>query len=460
MRPLFGSSSRIAKNFCQRISSQTFDTSSVATRHMNNTPQKTQELTLVLFTGSYPYDVAAEQTFLDPEVECLVANFDQVVVVPGNCTGQKSAVPDGVQVEESYAEINQPNSGRARKVFRALLSRLFYQELFARPSILFQPFSLKRLIAFVSQAVLTKGWVGDFIARRKFDVSQAVFYTYWLDAGTTGVGMAKKSYPGLVLVSRAHGADLYEERYTPAYIPCRRQSLRNLDRLFPDSEAGREYISGRYPWFAPSCEVGRLGVTDPGFVTPSSQDGVFRIVSCSFIVPVKRVDLILRGIEYAARLRPAQQFEWHHFGTGPLKQALEETARTALPVNVKSYFPGYSSIEHLMQFYRTNPIDVFLNVSETEGTPVSVMEAISCSIPVIATAVGGNPEIVSEQNGNLLSPNPTPAEIAASIFSILDNPGLAEEKRKGSRRVWQEKYDADSNFQAFATRLKSIRADT
>ena len=110
-----------------------------------------------------------------------------------------------------------------------------------------------------------------------------------------------------------------------------------------------------------------------------------------------------------------------------------------------------------MLFYRNNPVDLFANVSESEGTPVSIMEAISCGMPVLATAVGGNPEIVSEQNGKLLSPNPTPDEIAASIFSILDNPDLAAEKRTGSRRVWHEKYNADSNFQAFADRLKLIR---
>jgi len=99
-----------------------------------------------------------------------------------------------------------------------------------------------------------------------------------------------------------------------------------------------------------------------------------------------------------------------------------------------------------------------MNVSVTEGTPVAVMEAISCGIPVMATAVGGNPEIVSEQNGRLLSPNPTPDEIAEAILSILDNPDLAIEKRKGSRQVWQEKYNASQNFQAFADRLKAIRA--
>jgi len=415
------------------------------------------QLTLILFTQSYPYDVAAEQTFLAPEVEYLVTNF-QVIIVPEQNGGGKSVLPDAIQVEEDFARMMQANSGKASLLLKALFSRSLWKELVTRPSVLLQPFSLKWLIVFVGKAELTRKWVCHFIARHKLDTSRCIVYTLWLDVSAMGVGLAKQSFPRTALVSRAHGYDLYEERHRHAYFPCRPQSLKTLDRLFPDSDMGSRYVAGRYPWFASRCETARLGVTDPGFVTSCSSDGVFRIVSCSFVVPVKRVDLILKGIQRATQLRPNQQFEWHHFGTGPLKLTIENNALKMLPANVKSYFPGYSTVEHLMQYYRGHPVDLFMNVSVTEGTPVAVMEAISCGIPVMATAVGGNPEIVSEQNGRLLSPNPTPDEIAEAILSILDNPDLAIEKRKGSRQVWQEKYNASQNFQAFADRLKAIRA--
>ena len=79
------------------------------------------------------------------------------------------------------------------------------------------------------------------------------------------------------------------------------------------------------------------------------------------------------------------------------------------PQNAEGYLDGYVPIEQIMNYYRENPVDVIVNVSESEGgSPVSIMEALSCGIPAIATAVGGNPEIVSEQNGILLSANPSP----------------------------------------------------
>jgi colanic acid/amylovoran biosynthesis glycosyltransferase len=180
-------------------------------------------------------------------------------------------------------------------------------------------------------------------------------------------------------------------------------------------------------------------------------------VSCSRMVPVKRVDLILRAVDRAARSRPDLRFDWHHFGDGPLNLSIQELASTILGPNATAHFRSYSSIDELFSFYRTQPVDVFLNASISEGTPVSVMEAISCGIPIIATAVGGNPEIVSDLNGMLVGPNPAPEEIASAILALIDRPDRAAAKRQGSRHVWMSKYNADANYAAFARLLVELR---
>jgi len=410
----------------------------------------------VLFTASYPFCVAAEQTFLDLEIEYLVKAFDRVVLVPRNREGARLPVPAGVEVEESYSSLlNSANKLIAGA--RAFFSPHFYGDLFIRPSLLYQPTALMRLFAFLGGAILTQRWVEAWIEREMVDTSQAIFYTYWFDQAAMGIGLAKKRYPRIALVSRAHGYDLYEEVYDLPFWPCRRAALAFLDGLFPDSEAGTRYLKTRYPDFSPLYETARLGVSDPGFLSRPSRDKIFRIVSCSMIRPVKRVDLLLEGVACVARMRLEQCFEWRHFGDGERRGALQTRADATFPPNARGFLPGYTNQEDLLRTYRDDPIDVFINVSESEGTPVSVMEAISCGIPIVATAVGGNAEIASEQNGLLLSPNPKPEEIAEAFLKLLDNPELAAAKRKGSRGVWQERYNANDNFQAFADRLKAIR---
>ena len=411
---------------------------------------------LVLFTSSYPYDIALEQTFLDKEVSFLSENFNRVIIVPEQRSATKCSVPANIEIREDYS-ITLAKGKKIGAIPKILFSHKFYKEIMVQPSVFLHPILWMRLLTYLYVAEITRNWVCKFIENERLDPSQCIFYTYWFGASTLGIGLVKIIYPEICIISRGHGTDIYAERHSHAYLPCRTQSLDVLDSLFLDSDACTKYISNRYPEFIHLCETSRLGIVDPGFITSPSKDGIFRIVSCSLFVPVKRVELLLTGIIFAAGLRPELKIEWHHFGTGPLKPDIESLAQENLPDNASAFFPGYPSLEYLLSFYKDNPIDVFVNVSESEGTPVSIMEAISCGIPIVATAIGGNPEIVSEQNGKLLDPNPTPKEIALALLSIWDEPDLALEKRKQSRRIWQEKYNADQNFQSFVERLKFIR---
>ena len=102
-------------------------------------------------------------------------------------------------------------------------------------------------------------------------------------------------------------------------------------------------------------------------------------------------------------------------------------------------------------------MDIFVNVSVSEGTPVSLMEAASCGIPIIATAVGGNKEIVTAESGLLLDPNPSPEEIARAILTLMGDSEAARKRRSASRAIWDGKYNARRNYEAFIERLKSIR---
>ncbi len=411
---------------------------------------------LILFTASYPFETAAEQTFFKEEIKQLALGFERVVLVPRKCQGTKLPLPDGVEVAEDYfAYLESANKFLA--AVRVLASPLFYRDLLKHPWLIVHLPSLIRLIAFLGGAYLTKRWVEQWLDKNHVAARECLFYTYWFDQAAMGIGLAKRLHPDLRLVARAHGYDLYAETFDPPYWPCRAVALELVDGVFTDSAAGADYLKKRYPIFSAKIEPARLGVQDPGFVSPASSDGIFRVMSCSMIRSVKRVDLLLEGVAQAARLRPDQKFEWHHHGDGEMRLELQRRADASLPANACAIFHGYSTQQGLLDFYRENPVDVFMNVSISEGTSVAIMEAISCGVPVIATAVGGNQEIVLEKNGVLLSPNPSPQEIAVAILEAVDNREVFRFKRQGSRAVWNEKYNADKNFEAFVQRIKLIR---
>ena len=120
------------------------------------------------------------------------------------------------------------------------------------------------------------------------------------------------------------------------------------------------------------------------------------LVSCSELVPVKRVHLIidiLRHIETPLR--------WVHFGDGRLMPELKTRVKE-LPDNINYELRGYVPNQGVLEFYQKNEVDLFVNVSESEGIPVSIMEAISFGIPILATDVGGVHEIVTDKTGVLV----------------------------------------------------------
>ncbi|HTP01511.1 MAG TPA: glycosyltransferase [Anaerolineales bacterium] len=407
---------------------------------------------LLLFTTSYPYIAGGEQNFIEMEGKYLLHGFERVIVVPEKRTGERVELLPGFEVEDGYAAFLETRS-RLDEFLRGLLSPLVISEISRRPVVLLRPAWLKRLIFFAGRAALTRAWFLRWIHLHKIDPRQVLLYTYWFTEPTLGLGLAKRSIPELRLVTRAHRYDLYEEVNDPPYWPCRAAALDILDAVFSVSADGADYLCRKYPRFSSRVTEARLGIQPSEVVASPSADGVYRIVSCSKLVAVKRVDLLLEGIIAAAGSETGQRFEWTHIGNGPLRPQLEAKL-SDLPANLTARIVNYSDASTVIAFYGQHPIDVFVNVSVSEGTPVAIMEAISCGIPVIATDVGGNAEIVCAENGFRIPASSSPDEIANALLAHRDRlPGL----RHGSLQVWGEKYDARWNYPEFVQRLAAIR---
>ena len=129
-------------------------------------------------------------------------------------------------------------------------------------------------------------------------------------------------------------------------------------------------------------EVHHLGVFDHG-LNPEKEETEFHIVSCSNIVPVKRVPLLAEAIgklDFKVR--------WTHIGDGPLRSEVEFVAEK-YPEYVTCELLGVIPNAQVIRYYAEHHVDLFVNASRSEGVPVSIMEAFSFGIPVIATDVGG-----------------------------------------------------------------------
>jgi len=109
----------------------------------------------------------------------------------------------------------------------------------------------------------------------------------------------------------------------------------------------------------------------------------------------------------------------------------------------------------VINHYLQKSIDVFLSLSESEGgTPVSMMEAQSFGVPVIATNVGGVGEIViDKKTGFLLGDNPTETEFVEKVGIFINDKTILSRMKKDSFENWNENFNAEKNYRKFVLEI-------
>lgn len=400
---------------------------------------------LILITNRYPFLPGEE--FLHTEFPYLKNEFEHIYIVTTNAQIKK----------ENKRELNP-----TVKVFHAfehrhskiyLLNQLFKSKegldwvSKGFGQVLINPKKWLKLLNWVSIAVQVKKNLIMAVEKEKMSVDDTVIYSYWQSPGALAAVMLKKQY-GFKTVSRAHGGDVYAERHNPVYLPLQAEVIERLDQLYLISEDGRNYLSEKYPNVQERLSVRKLGTRDPDILAKQSNDDVFRIVSCSYVVPVKRLELLIEGLKLCK-----QKIEWNHIGDGPLFEQIKLKAKE-LPPHVSVNFLGNKKNHEIYEYYSVNKVDAFINVSSTEGIPVSIMEVFSFGIPALATDVGGTRELVNSNTGRLLPKNFEAGELATVIDEIAQ---MSKDERielgKNALKIWKEYYNAERNFTSFAREL-------
>ena len=417
-----------------------------------------KEYTLILITSAFPFGEG--ETFIDNEIQYLCKEFKRVIIIAQNIKKKKrKAIPDEIDL----SRFNPTTSISGFLLLPLLIignfstcMRLWRDEIVYRKRKYFMLSAANRI--FLIRKIIKGLQLKEFIAnmlKREGITERIVFYSYWLNSGAHAISLI--NMPGSVKIARAHGSDLYEEKSPGAYLPLTNSCSEYLDAIFFVSENGENYFRSKYPASRAKLFVSRLGVDIfNGFEPQKVNKDLFTIVSCSNIIPLKRIDLIIKSLEI---LNSDKNIKWIHFGDGPLRSEMESQAASHLKMrkNINYEFRGHIANEMIIRFYSDNYIDLFLNTSITEGVPVSIMEAQSFGIPAIATDTGGGQEIVSSGRGILLPVDLRPESLCEAIEDFL---GKEEDEIKIMRRNCMEwcrnQFNAKDNYMDFMLKVSSI----
>jgi len=285
------------------------------------------------------------------------------------------------------------------------------------------------------------------------DLDKLVIYTYWNTEITYALQFLEPIY-NYSIISRIHGFDMYKEVRPFKYMPLKKYFLKNIDYLFPISKKGGDYIKMTYGFNPSVIKYFYLGVNDINYISKPNNNNIFHIVSCSKLRKIKRVDKIINLLNSVSKIRGDINFHWTHIGDGPLLTKYESISKKTLK-GVNFNFLGYLDNDDVYSFYKKNNIDLFINTSKSEGIPVSIMEAMSFGIPIVAPDVGGISEAVNDnKNGYLLPKRFNDQQLINAVIKILDSKKINYIKNE-SRLMFEKKFNSESNYKSFYNFLKS-----
>lgn len=411
--------------------------------------------TIVLYTNSYPF--LHGETYLERELEVWAEQGNcRLVLLPFECMGPARAVPEGVEVFRYKRRDNVVAD--FYRACKALCRPFIYQEFKALKQR--GKLSLKGIVrVFLSAIKVERSLVTVRKFQQQYSEPVDLIYCYWNFPYSFAAALAKRQGYCAKLVARVHGGDLYESRFAINYSPFKRQFVHDFDRLYFLAAGGRDYYQQQYDAAAVDARLSPLGVGMPSLASTQAKapDDVIRVFTVANVIHLKRLDKMLEAVVHLAATKPDCRIEWIHAGDGPLRKQLmgQASAKARELQNLKVTWLGQVENQKIHSILAAQELTCVVNTSESEGMPVSLMEAMAYGIPVVAPDVGSIGEIFDQQSGVLLAKEPTVESIADAILYIEQNNQDGAMSLEARAQV-AERFDATNNYRKFVQELIAL----
>lgn len=282
------------------------------------------------------------------------------------------------------------------------------------------------------------------IRQGRFDIVHCHQYTPYIYGWLGALGTRAKT------VLTEHGR-FYPDRYRYKALLFNVIAARLSEALVSISEATREALV-KYEFMPRS----RIRVIYNGIRPLTHSEDAVRELRADFGIPeeafiagtVARLDPVKNQVmmleAFSAFLQQHPDSWLLMVGDGPDRDLLEERARM-LGIDRQTIFTGFVNepVNHLAL------MDVFLLSSHTEGTSMTLLEAMSLGVPSIVTRVGGNPEIIQHMNNGLLVSPDDAVGFCEALRALHADPELRERLKRGARETFEARFSAQAMVQQY-----------
>ncbi|HVN56639.1 MAG TPA: glycosyltransferase family 4 protein [Anaerolineaceae bacterium] len=232
--------------------------------------------------------------------------------------------------------------------------------------------------------------------------------------------------------------------------------LRKVDLILGCSDYITQTIQRQFPEYAAICQTIYNGVDTRLFSSPISRVNhaqTDKLLMVGRVSPEKGTHTLVEAYVRIAPRYPQLKLEVVgsigvipvdyivKLSDDPTVRGLErfyqgnyfETLKKMIPkeLHERIHFQGYIGHDLLVPHYQS--ADILVNPSLSESFGMSLIEAMSCGVPVVATRVGGMVDVVEEGKTGFLVPPDAPQDLAQAISDLMSNPALREEMGRAGK---------------------------
>jgi glycosyltransferase involved in cell wall biosynthesis len=225
--------------------------------------------------------------------------------------------------------------------------------------------------------------------------------------------------------------------FSSMYITIDREVINSADKVIAISNACADELKVFYG--IKNLEIIQNAV-DTSFFYPSNNKNDLNpyVLYTGRLSPEKGLIDLIKGAKYVCKNYPNIKFVIA--GNGPLERRLKKLVSN-LNLEKNFYFAGYVNHDTLLKYYQNATLYVL--PSYREGLPTTLLEAMSCGLPVVATAIAGTSEVIVDRKTGLLVPPNSPEKLANAILALIDDSKLRGEMGSNARKHVQKCYDWD-----------------
>lgn len=397
---------------------------------------------LKVFTSNYPTGFG--ESYLNYEIPVLLQKFDQISI---NALSKKLEIQEEFSKFSDQIKVSYYNELKSSEHFsfndKLIVIKCLLKEFIHCKQKLFFVSKLRRFYAMLKFAVLISKKIKD----KGIDKND-LHYSFWMNEWALALTILKLKREINHFFFRVNGYDIYDNRHEGNYMPFRYLIYSQCTRVFAVSKSAAAYLK--------TLNVFPSKITHSYFGTPDF--GIEEIpirtelvvYSCSSVIDIKRVDKIAEVMRLLK-----MPVKWVHHGEGPSMYKVLEVLKKSDKKLSFVHSKNSENISEVKKSERQLGADIFINLSSTEGLPVTAIEAMSFGSTLVLNRVGSCEEIVNQTTGILVEPNDTAQLIADRITELFDK-NIPSKNRAAIRQYWKDNFRDEVNYAKFADELKSI----